>query len=94
MEELIVDFCDYRLDVDDNSTVSDEKISELGKSIVQFLETLNFCYLINHGFKEQLIRDYMEAFVEIFKQSPDESIVQILKTHTLYYLKTTVSRSS
>lgn len=72
MDELIVDFGDYGLDTEDISLVSDEKISELGKSIVQILKTHNFCYLKNHGIKQQLIRDYMKASAEFFKLSSDE----------------------
>ena len=39
---------------------------------LHILKTHNFCYLKNHGYKEQLIRDYMEASAEFFKLSPDE----------------------
>ena len=68
----ILDFGEYGLDIRDISTVTEETLTKVGKSIIEKFKTFGYCSLTNHGIKQSLLDDYMRVSRTFFSQPLEE----------------------
>ena len=68
----VVDFKQYGLDVKDITTVEQEVVAYIGKRVVDNFKTYGFCYLKNHGVKEELLNDYFNVSRTFYLQPENE----------------------
>ena len=66
-EDIVIDFQEYGLQVEDISAVSESTIKTIGKKILQAFKTYGFCYVKNHGVPESLIAEYFAASLKFFE---------------------------
>ena len=58
IQEAVIDFKEYSLDIKDEAQVKEDTLKTLGKQVVNVFKKYGFCYLKNHGVDEKLLEDY------------------------------------